>query len=70
MLVSLFLVRAKGLREGMSVKRLGRLLEVPVGDALLGRVVNALGEPIDGKGPIETTETRFIRRKSTRDYVS
>jgi len=40
------------LREGMSVKRLGKLLRVPVGDALLGRVVNALGEPIDGKGPI------------------
>ena len=56
--------RAKLLREGMSVKRLGRLLEVPVGDALLGRVVNALGEPIDGKGPIETTQTRFIEEKA------
>ena len=44
------------LREGMSVKRLGKLLKVPVGDALLGRVVNALGEPIDGKGPVEATE--------------
>lgn len=52
------------LREGMSVKRLGRLLRVPVGDALLGRVVNALGEPIDGKGPIETTETRFVEEKA------
>jgi len=52
------------LKEGMSVKRLGRLLRVPVGDALLGRVVNALGEPIDGKGPIETTETRFVEEKA------
>ena len=52
------------LREGMSVKRLNRLLRVPVGDALLGRVVNALGEPIDGKGPIETTETRFVEEKA------
>ncbi|MDD2829297.1 MAG: F0F1 ATP synthase subunit alpha [Sulfuricurvum sp.] len=56
--------RAKALREGMSVKRLGRLLKVPVGEALLGRVVNALGEPIDGKGPIETTESRFIEEKA------
>ncbi len=56
--------RAKLLREGMSVKRLGRLLQVPVGDALLGRVVNALGEPIDGKGPIETTLSRFIEEKA------
>lgn len=52
------------LREGMSVKRLGRLLKVPVGDALLGRVVNALGEPIDGKGPIESTESRFVEEKA------
>ena len=52
------------LREGMSVKRLNKLLRVPVGDALLGRVVNALGEPIDGKGPIETTETRFVEEKA------
>ncbi|WP_324170823.1 F0F1 ATP synthase subunit alpha [Sulfurimonas sp.] len=52
------------LKEGMSVKRLGKLLRIPVGDALLGRVVNALGEPIDGKGPIETTETRFVEEKA------
>ncbi|PLY13296.1 MAG: F0F1 ATP synthase subunit alpha [Sulfurimonas sp.] len=52
------------LKEGMTVKRLGKLLRVPVGDALLGRVVNALGEPIDGKGPIETTETRFVEEKA------
>ena len=56
--------KGKDLREGMSVKRLGRLLRVPVGKALLGRVVNALGEPIDGKGPIETTEMRFVEEKA------
>jgi len=56
--------KGKDLREGMSVKRLGRLLRVPVGNALLGRVVNALGEPIDGKGPIETTELRFVEEKA------
>ncbi|MEA2111879.1 MAG: F0F1 ATP synthase subunit alpha [Campylobacterota bacterium] len=55
---------AAGLKEGMSVKRLNKLLKVPVGDALLGRVVNALGEPIDGKGPIETTESRFVEEKA------
>jgi len=54
----------ENLKEGMSVKRLGKLLRVPVGDALLGRVVNALGEPIDGKGPIESTETRFVEEKA------
>ncbi|MDD5158415.1 MAG: F0F1 ATP synthase subunit alpha [Sulfuricurvum sp.] len=56
--------KGKDLREGMTVKRLGRLLRVPVGKALLGRVVNALGEPIDGKGPIETTEMRFVEEKA------
>ena len=52
------------LREGMSVKRLNKLLSVPVGDALLGRVVNALGEPVDGKGPIDASETRFVEEKA------
>jgi F-type H+/Na+-transporting ATPase subunit alpha len=56
--------KGSALYEGMSVKRLGKLLRVPVGDALLGRVVNAMGEPIDGKGPIETTETRFVEEKA------
>jgi F-type H+-transporting ATPase subunit alpha len=46
------------LEEEQIVKATGRILSVPVGDALLGRVVNALGEPIDGKGPVATTETR------------
>ena len=53
-----------GINEGSSAKRLGRLLRVPVGDALIGRVVNALGEPIDGKGAIETAETRFVEEKA------
>jgi F-type H+-transporting ATPase subunit alpha len=56
--------KSSQLREGMSVKRLGKLLSVPVGDALLGRVVNALGEPIDGKGPIDSTEMRFVEEKA------
>ena len=50
----------KGVREGDTVKRTGKVISVPVGEALLGRVVNALGQPIDGKGPIEATETRPI----------
>ena len=50
----------KGVREGETVKRTGKVVSVPVGEALLGRVVNALGQPIDGKGPIEATETRPI----------
>ncbi len=53
-----------GLREGSSCKRLGELLEIPVGPASLGRVVNALGEPVDGKGPIETKEKRFVEEKA------
>lgn len=53
-----------GLREGSSVKRLKRLLRVPVGEALVGRVVNALGDPIDAKGPIETSEFRFVEEKA------
>ena len=50
------------LKEGDQVKTTGRVVEVPVGDALIGRVVNPLGEPIDGKGPIETTKTRPVER--------
>src|SRR5713101_2085781 len=51
-----------GIQEGDQVRSTGRIVEVPVGDALLGRVVNALGQPIDGKGPISTTKTRPIER--------
>ncbi|MBM5821175.1 MAG: F0F1 ATP synthase subunit alpha [Cyanobacteria bacterium K_Offshore_surface_m2_011] len=49
-----------GIQEGSTVKATGRIAAVPVGDAMLGRVVNALGQPIDGKGEIATTETRLI----------
>lgn len=49
-----------GIKEGDLVKRTGRIAEVPVGDALVGRVVDAIGQPIDGKGPINATETRLI----------
>ena len=52
----------KSINEGDTVKTTGRVVEVPVGDALLGRVVNALGQPIDGKGPIETDKYRKIER--------
>ena len=52
----------KNISEGDTVKTTGRVVEVPVGDALLGRVVNALGQPIDGKGPIETDKFRQIER--------
>ncbi|GAB4388782.1 MAG: F0F1 ATP synthase subunit alpha [Thermodesulfovibrionales bacterium] len=47
-------------KEGNVVKRTGRIMEVPVGDALVGRVVNAIGQPIDGKGPIDSKETRIV----------
>ena len=49
-----------GIKEGDMVKRTGRIAEVPVGEALLGRVVSAVGEPIDGKGPIDAKETRRV----------
>ena len=52
----------KNINEGDTVKTTGRVVEVPVGDAMTGRVVNALGQPIDGKGPIETTKFRKIER--------
>ncbi|WP_297193526.1 F0F1 ATP synthase subunit alpha [uncultured Campylobacter sp.] len=56
--------KGEGLKEGSSVKRLKRLLKVPVGEALVGRVVNALGEPIDAKGSIQATEFRFVEEKA------
>ncbi len=52
----------KNINEGDLVKTTGRVVEVPVGDALLGRVVNALGQPIDGKGPVQTDRHRKIER--------
>ncbi|KAI4453070.1 atp synthase subunit alpha mitochondrial [Holotrichia oblita] len=63
-----------GIKEGSLVKRSGKIIEVPVGDVLLGRVVNALGMPIDGLGPISNTKTRPIERVApgvmTRKSVS
>ncbi|MDR2660546.1 MAG: F0F1 ATP synthase subunit alpha [Lactobacillaceae bacterium] len=53
------------IRQGDSVSRTGRIMEVPVGEAMIGRVVNALGEPIDGNGPIKTKETRPVEHKAS-----
>ena len=65
---------SRNVNEGDTVKTTGRVVEVPVGDALTGRVVNALGQPIDGKGPINTDKTRKIERVAsgviTRKSVS
>ena len=52
------------IREGSTVRRTGRVLSVPVGEALLGRVVDALGNPIDGKGPVETKELRPVEAEA------
>ena len=52
----------KNINEGDTVKTTGRVVEVPVGDGMLGRVVNALGQPIDGKGPIKSNKTRPIEK--------
>src|SRR5215467_13751448 len=62
-------------KEGDPVKRTGKVMEVPVGEAMIGRVVNPLGQPIDGKGPIKTTKSRpvdviapgVIARQSVRE---
>ncbi|MCP0885957.1 F0F1 ATP synthase subunit alpha [Ligilactobacillus sp. WILCCON 0076] len=54
----------KGIREGDTVKRTGRIMEVPVGKEMIGRVVNPLGQPIDGLGDIKTTKTRPIEKKA------
>ena len=55
---------ASGIEEGDEVKSTGRVLSVPVGDALLGRVVDPLGAPIDGKGPVNTTERRLLETQA------
>src|SRR5690625_7376641 len=65
------------IKEGDEVRRTGRIMQVPGGEELLGRVVNPLGQPIDGKGPVETTKTRPIEaaapgvmdRKSVNEIV-
>ncbi len=54
----------RAIKEGDTVKRTGRIVEVPVGPALVGRVVNALGQPVDGKGPIESDITRRVEVKA------
>ena len=53
------------IREGDEVKRTGRIMEVPVGEEMIGRVVNPLGQPIDGQGPINATKTRPVEKKAT-----
>ena len=58
----------KNINEGDTVKTTGRVVEVPVGDCMLGRVVNALGQPIDGKGPIQATKTSSDRACGTGGY--
>ena len=52
------------IREGSVVRRTGEVMAVPVGESLLGRVVNALGEPVDGKGPINTTATKPVEAQA------
>ncbi|AKU94060.1 ATP synthase alpha chain [Labilithrix luteola] len=53
-----------GIKEGATVRRTSRIMEVPVGEALIGRVVNALGQPVDGKGPIESQHRRRVEIKA------
>jgi len=62
---AILLDESTAVKEGDIVKTTGRLLEVPVGEEIIGRVVNALGQPIDGMGKINTTKTRSIERKAT-----
>jgi len=59
-----FLGEASHIEEGDPVKQTGRVLSVPVGDALLGRVVDSLGNPLDGKGPVNATETRLLETQA------
>lgn len=61
---AVLLGQAETIKEGDTVKRTGRLMQVPVGDAVLGRVVNSLGQPIDGKGDIKTDTYRDIEIKA------
>jgi F-type H+-transporting ATPase subunit alpha len=53
-----------GIKEGDTVKRTGKIIQIPVGEALVGRVVNALGQPVDGKGPIASTEFRLLETRA------
>ena len=54
----------EGIKEGSTIKRTGKVVSVPVGEGMIGRVVNALGQPIDGKGPIEAADYRAIESVS------
>lgn len=65
---AVLLGQQRNINEGDTVKTTGRVVEVPVGDAMLGRVVNALGQPIDGKGPIQSDKYRQIERVA-RSYL-
>ena len=67
---AVLLGNSKNINEGDLVKTTGRVVEVPVGDAMLGRVVNSLGQPIDGKGPIQTDKFRQIERVASGVSVS
>ena len=58
----------RDIKEGQTVKRTGAIVDVPVGKELLGRVVDALGNPIDGKGPIKATQPRPRRREGARHH--
>ena len=53
-----------GIKEGDTVKRTGKIIQIPVGEALVGRIVNALGQPIDNKGPIASTEFRRLETRA------
>ena len=61
---AVILGRDNEIKEGATVKRTGRIMQVPVGENMIGRVVDALGRPIDGKGPIQTTKTRPVEFKA------
>src|SRR5438093_6829441 len=58
-----------GIKEGDEVRSTGRVADVPVGEQLIGRVVNAIGEPIDAKGPLETSERRPVERTAPHVVV-
>src|SRR5262245_41529813 len=61
---SVLLGDVEAIKEGDTVKRTGKIAQVPVGDALIGRVVNALGVPVDGKGPLDAKQSRKIEIKA------
>ncbi len=59
----------EGIKEGSTIKRTGKVVSVPVGEGMIGRVVNALGQPIDGKGPIEAADYRAIERRHPASWT-